>query len=77
MYNDLFAEFNGKRADKYKCLMDIAVIGVKKLKQIGLLNNLDTSDEINACSIVVNVDVDGKDEEWLIMFKNETHNHPT
>lgn len=76
-YNDLFSEFNGKRADKYKCLMDIAVIGVKKLKQLGLLDNLDTSDEINACSIVVNVDVDGKDEEWLIMFKNETHNHPT
>lgn len=76
-YNDLFEEFNGKRTDKYKCLMDIAVIGVKKLKQIGLLNNLDTSDEINACSIVVNVDVNGKAEEWLIMFKNETHNHPT
>ena len=76
-YNDLFTEFNGKRADKYKCLMDIAVIGVKKLKSLGLLDNLDTSDEINACSIVVNVDVDGKDEEWLIMFKNETHNHPT
>ncbi len=77
MYNDLFVEFNGKRDDKYKCLMDIAVIGVKKLKKLGLLDNLDTSDEINACSIVVNVDVDGKDEEWLIMFKNETHNHPT
>lgn len=77
MYDDLFAEFNGKRDDKYKCLMDIAVIGVKKLKKLGLLDNLDTSDEINACSIVVNVDVDGKDEEWLIMFKNETHNHPT
>ena len=76
-YDDLFSQFNGKRADKYKCLMDIATISVKKLKSLGLLDNLDTSDEINACSIVVNVDVDGVDEEWLIMFKNETHNHPT
>ncbi len=76
-YNELFTKFNGKRADKYKCLMDIATISVKMLKHEGLLDNLDTSDEINACSIVVNVDVDGVDEEWLIMFKNETHNHPT
>ncbi len=76
-YDALFDKFNGKRADKYKCLMDIATICVKQLKSEGLLDNLDTSDEINACSIVVNVDVDGVDEEWLIMFKNETHNHPT
>ncbi|MDO9535062.1 MAG: phosphoribosylformylglycinamidine synthase, partial [Bacillota bacterium] len=59
------------------CLMDIAVIGMKELKKRGLLEDLDQSDEINACSIVVSVDVDGKDEEWLVMFKNETHNHPT
>ena len=76
-YEELFNKFNAKRSDKYKCLMDIATIAVKELKSQGLLNNLDTSDEINACSVVVNVDVDGKDEEWLIMFKNETHNHPT
>lgn len=59
------------------CLMDIAVIGMKELKKQGKLGDLDESDEINACSIVVNVDIDGNDEEWLIMFKNETHNHPT
>ncbi|WZL73926.1 phosphoribosylformylglycinamidine synthase [Clostridiaceae bacterium 35-E11] len=65
--------------DKKKdiCLMDIAVIGMKELRKRGKLGDLDISDEINACSIVVNVDVDGKDEEWLVMFKNETHNHPT
>lgn len=77
LYIDLFKKYNSARADKYKCLMDIAVIGAKHLSRTGKLDNLDTSDEINACSIVVNVDVDGKDEEWLIMFKNETHNHPT
>jgi len=59
------------------CLMDIAVIGMKDLRQQGLLTNLDQSEEINACSIVVPVDVDGIVEEWLVMFKNETHNHPT
>lgn len=65
--------------DKKKdiCLMDIAVMGMKELRKRGKLEDLDVSDEINACSIVVNVDVDGKDEEWLVMFKNETHNHPT
>lgn len=77
LYNQLYDKYNGTRKDKYKCLMDIAVIGAKHLSRIGKLDNLDTSDEINACSIVVNVDVDGKNEEWLIMFKNETHNHPT
>lgn len=65
------------RTDKDQCLMDIAVIGMKALKKKGILNNMDESDEINACSIVVPVDVDGKEEEWLVMFKNETHNHPT
>ncbi|WP_031517877.1 phosphoribosylformylglycinamidine synthase [Desulfofalx alkaliphila] len=59
------------------CLMDIALMGMKELKKKGLLNDLDESDEINACSIVVDVDVDGSREEWLVMFKNETHNHPT
>jgi phosphoribosylformylglycinamidine synthase len=59
------------------CLMDIAVIGMKELKKKGLLEDLDVSDEINACSIEIDVDVEGKDEKWLLMFKNETHNHPT
>ncbi|MGI6712416.1 MAG: phosphoribosylformylglycinamidine synthase [Bacillota bacterium] len=58
-------------------LMDIATIGMKELKKRGLLPDLDESDEINACSIVVDVDIDGQNEEWLVMFKNETHNHPT
>lgn len=58
-------------------LMDIAVLGMKKLRKEGLLNDLDSSEEINACSIVVPVKADGVAEEWLVMFKNETHNHPT
>ncbi len=58
-------------------LMDIATIGARELRKQGLLDDLEVSDEINACSIVINVDVDGKNEEWLLMFKNETHNHPT
>lgn len=58
-------------------LMDLATIGAKELRKKGMLDDLEVSDEINACSIVINVDVDGKDEEWLLMFKNETHNHPT
>lgn len=58
-------------------LMDIAVIGMKQLRKMGKLDDLDVSEEINACSIVVNADVDGENEEWLVMFKNETHNHPT
>ena len=63
--------------DKPVCLMDIATLAMKKLKAEGTLDNLDLSDEINACSIVVPVTVDGEDREWLVMFKNETHNHPT
>jgi len=59
------------------CLMDIGVLGMKELKKRGVLTDLDESDEINACSIVVNVDINGLNEEWLVMFKNETHNHPT
>ena len=58
-------------------LMDIAVIGMKALRRQGKLEDLDKSEEINACSIVVTADIGGKDEEWLVMFKNETHNHPT
>ncbi|NLD49948.1 MAG: phosphoribosylformylglycinamidine synthase, partial [Clostridiaceae bacterium] len=63
--------------EKDVCLMDIATIAMKELKKRGSLNDLDESDEINACSIVVNAEVNGKSEEWLVMFKNETHNHPT
>ncbi len=77
LYGDLFSEINGTRHDKYKCLMDIAVIAGKKLVRDGILDNMDISDEINACSIDVKVDNNGKEEDWLIMFKNETHNHPT
>ena len=58
-------------------LMDIAVIGMKALRKEGKLDDLDKSEEINACSIVVEADINGKPEEWLVMFKNETHNHPT
>ena len=59
------------------CLMDIATLAMKELKKKGKLTGLDESEEINACSIEVRVDIDGKDEDWLVMFKNETHNHPT
>ena len=65
------------RKDKFVCLMDLALMAMKKLKAEGKLADQEESDEINACSIVVPVDVDGRDEEWLINFKNETHNHPT
>ncbi|MBU7008516.1 phosphoribosylformylglycinamidine synthase [Phosphitispora fastidiosa] len=63
--------------EKDICLMDLALMAMKELRKSGKLTDLDESDEINACSIAVNVDVNGKDEEWLVMFKNETHNHPT
>lgn len=65
------------RDDKFVCLMDIALMAMKRLKQEGKLNDQEESDEINACSIVVPVEVDSKTEEWLVNFKNETHNHPT
>lgn len=65
------------RKDKPITLMDLAVIGAKKLKADGKLNDLDESDEINACTVKINVDVDGQLEDWLLLFKNETHNHPT
>ena len=77
LYKDLFAECNGGRADKYPCLMDVATIAVKKLKKEGRLDDLDVSDEINACSICIDAEIDGKTEKYLVMFKNETHNHPT
>ena len=65
------------RDDKYVSLMDIATLAAKNLKAMGKLDDLEESDEINACSIIVPVEIDGKTEEWLVMFKNETHNHPT
>ena len=65
------------RKDKFICLMDLGTLAAKKLKKMGLLNDQEESDEINACSIVVPVEIDGKTEEWLVNFKNETHNHPT
>ena len=64
-------------ADRNICLMNMATIIVKQLKAKGLLKEIDESEEINACSIVMPVEVNGKEEDWLIMFKNETHNHPT
>ena len=57
--------------------MDLALLAMKRLKAEGKLDDQEESDEINACSIVVPVEVDGKTEEWLVNFKNETHNHPT
>ncbi|MCR5793300.1 MAG: phosphoribosylformylglycinamidine synthase [Lachnospiraceae bacterium] len=65
------------RTDKLVSLMDIALMAMRKLKADGKLEDMEVSDEINACSIVVPVEIDGKEEEWLVFFKNETHNHPT
>ena len=65
------------RDDKYVCLMDLALMAMKKLRSEGKLQDMEVSDEINACSIVVPVEIDGVTEEWLGNFKNETHNHPT
>ena len=65
------------REDKFVCLMDLALMAMRKLKKEGKLQDQEESDEINACSIVVPVEVDGVEEEWLVNFKNETHNHPT
>lgn len=65
------------RDDKFVCLMDLALLAMKKLRAEGKLEDLEVSDEINACSIVVPVEIDGVSEEWLVNFKNETHNHPT
>ena len=65
------------REDKFVCLMDLALMAMRRLKKEGKLADQEESDEINACSIVVPIKVDGVEEEWLINFKNETHNHPT
>lgn len=65
------------RDKKPLCLMDLATIGAKYLRQTGRLKNLDESDEINACSVRISVDNGGREEDWLLLFKNETHNHPT
>ena len=79
-YNRYLADreviFKG-RDDKFVCLMDIALLAMRKLKKEGKLEDMEVSDEINACSIVVPVTIDGITEEWLVNFKNETHNHPT
>lgn len=75
-YFEIRKEVYGDR-EKDVCLMDMACIGTKALKKRGLVTNLDESDEINACSIEVPVVIDGKEEKWLVQFKNETHNHPT
>ena len=77
MYEAARKELFKDRPDKYVSLMDIALMGMRKLKADGKLDDMEESDEINACSIVVPVEIDGKTEEWLIFFKNETHNHPT
>lgn len=66
-----------RKDEKDITLMDMAVIGTKYIKKLGLADDLDESEEINACSIKVTADIDGKPEDWLVMFKNETHNHPT
>ena len=71
------AEIFKGRNDKFVCLMDLALMAMRKLKKEGKLDDQEESDEINACSIVVPVEIDGKTEEWLVNFKNETHNHPT
>ncbi len=79
IYNDYIASRKYVYEDRKKdiCLMDVATIAAKELKKKGLLKDLDESEEINACSIKATIEVDGKPEEYLIMFKNETHNHPT
>ena len=71
------SEIFAGREDKFVCLMDLALMAMRKLKKEGKLQDQEESDEINACSIVVPIKVDGVEEEWLINFKNETHNHPT
>ncbi len=76
-YLATYQELYKGREDKFVCLMDLALMAMKRLKKEGKLEDQEESDEINACSIVVPVEVDGKTEEWLVNFKNETHNHPT
>jgi phosphoribosylformylglycinamidine synthase len=82
-FEKAYADYQKARHEVYgdkpknECLMDMATIAMKKLKKQGLLKDLDESEEVNACSIKVKVDVDGEKQDWLVMFKNETHNHPT
>ena len=76
-YLQTHSEIFKGREDKFVCLMDLALMAMRKLKKEGKLQDQEESDEINACSIVVPVEVDGVEEEWLFNFKNETHNHPT
>ena len=76
-YLHTHSEIFAGREDKFVCLMDLALMAMRKLKKEGKLQDQEESDEINACSIVVPIKVDGVEEEWLINFKNETHNHPT
>ncbi|MGN0376093.1 MAG: phosphoribosylformylglycinamidine synthase [Suilimivivens sp.] len=80
-YLDTRSEIFAGRDDKFVCLMDLALMAMRKLKKDGKLQDMEESDEINACSVVVPVEIDYGDgpvtEEWLVFFKNETHNHPT
>ena len=76
-YLQTHSEIFKGREDKFVCLMDLALMAMRKLKKEGKLADQEESEEINACSIVVPVEVDGVEEEWLVNFKNETHNHPT
>ena len=80
-YCDTREELYKDRDDKFICLMDLALVGMKKLRAAGMLEDMEVSDEINACSVVVPVEIDygngPETEEWLVFFKNETHNHPT
>ncbi len=80
-YLDTRKEIFGERKDKFVCLMDLALMAMRKLKKDGKLKDMEESDEINACSVVVPVEIDYGEgpvtEEWLVFFKNETHNHPT
>ncbi len=76
-YDDYIAVRKELGRTKPVCLMDIATLAVKYLKKNGMLDKLDESEEINACTVKINIDVDGVSEPWLLLFKNETHNHPT
>ena len=75
MFHDIRKELG--RTEKPLCLMELATIGARYLRKKGLLDDMEVSEENNACSIFIDVDVDGKTEKWLLQFKNETHNHPT
>ena len=75
MFHDIREELG--RTEKPLCLMELATIGARYLRKKGLLDDMEVSEENNACSIFIDVDVDGKTEKWLLQFKNETHNHPT